>query len=387
MATNQSDVFNNITNSPDIFHYPQLTKEQEERILAELFEQLLIFDRITISANRNNFALFFLIRKLGIDIVERLIRGGYIRFMLWSPIIVTSTGMQRADKTVDESVIYGKPPIVAGSLANEDLDPEHNVQQALKNFNLNEKKSRQLTKKITKDVVTMEGLEFSTKSADLVIDAYKHNNLHELGLRYDKEPEQLDIKERGLLLELGTKVIETAVLSKFGLKSYDKYEHVKICENNLENIGKGYNVVGNTSQLLQLENLPNLKELYLTGKLDFESVFKIRHLGNAKYYRKWINEIGENANAKEITEEYLKEIKGKHNFFEKPGGKLVKNLTMFSANTAVGAAIAGPIGAAAGLGLGLLETFWIDSMLKGKNPSMFLEDMKKQIKKEEGITQ
>jgi hypothetical protein len=375
----QSDVFSNITNTPVIFSYPKLTKEEEDRILSEIFEQLLIFDRITISAGRNNFALFFLVRKLGVDVVERLVRGGYIRFMLWSPIIVTSTGMQREDKSIDESAIYGKTPIVAGSLAEADLDPEYNVRQALKYFNIEPRRSRQFIKKITEEFVTLEGLEFSSKSADLVIDAYKHNNLNELGLPYLKEPEQLNIQERGLLLELGTKVIETAVLSKFGLKSYDRFEHLKICQNNLQNIGKGYNIAGNTSQLLRLENLPNLKELYLTGKLDFESVFKIRHLGNAKYYRKWINEIGENADASEITEEYLNEIKGKHKFFEKPKGKLIKNLTMFSVNTALGAAIAGPVGATAGLALGLLETFWLDSLLKGKNPSMFVEDLKKEM--------
>ena len=84
-------VFNNSIGSPYGFDFPRLTKEQEENIIAELFEQLLIFDRITISTNRLNFALAFLISKLGINTVERLFDLGYIKILLWTPIIVTSS--------------------------------------------------------------------------------------------------------------------------------------------------------------------------------------------------------------------------------------------------------------------------------------------------------
>ena len=54
---------------------------------------------------------------------------------------------------------------------------------------------------------------------------------------------------------------------------------------------------------------------------------------------------------------------------------------MYGANSALGAAVAGPAGAIAGYGLGLLETFWLDNLIKGKNPSMFIDDIKKEITK------
>jgi len=106
-------------------------------------------------------------------------------------------------------------------------------------------------------------------------------------------------------------------------------------------------------------------------------------MSNAKYYRKWINSIGESANAQQITKEYLNEIKGSNKFFNRSGGKFVKNLGMFGVSTALGAAIAGPSGAAAGFGLGLLDTFVLDNLLKGKNPSMFINEIEKQIKTKE----
>ena len=132
----KSEVFNNSIGTPFDFNYPTLTKDQEEQILAGLFEQLLIFDKITISTGRLNFPLAFLISKLGLKSVERLIEAGYIRFMIYAPMIVTSTGMGKEDGTVDDSVIYGQPPIAAGSLSDEDLEPERNIHYALSIFGL-----------------------------------------------------------------------------------------------------------------------------------------------------------------------------------------------------------------------------------------------------------
>ena len=107
----KNEVFNNSIGSPYAFDFPRLTPEQDREIIAGLFEQLLIFDRITISTNRLNFGVAFLISRLGINTVERLIDSGYIKFMIWTPVIVTGSGRQREDKTIDESVIYGQPPI------------------------------------------------------------------------------------------------------------------------------------------------------------------------------------------------------------------------------------------------------------------------------------
>jgi hypothetical protein len=216
-------------------------------------------------------------------------------------------------------------------------------------------------------------------AANFVIDSYKNNNLDLVGLPYSKEPDQMNVEERRRLLELGHKIIETAILSLYGLKSYENYEPYQICRKNIEIIGKAYNISANTTKLFKIENVPDLKQLFLTEKLDFESVFKIRHFANAKYYRKWINEVGENSNAQEVSKEYLNQIKGTGKYFEKTKGKLLKNLSSFGVNSAIGAAIAGPIGTVVGLGVGLLETLWVDSILKGKNPSMFIDDIRNEI--------
>jgi hypothetical protein len=375
-------VFNNKIGNPYEFDYPRLTKEEEQNIIAGLFEQLLIFDKITITTNRVNFALAFLISKLGINTVEKLFDLGYIRILLWTPVIMTGSGRQKEDGSIDKSVIYGQPPIAAGSLGDKDLDPEENIHNAITHFNFHRDRRRIFTKKAAKNYIIPNGMEFSTGSAKVVIDAYESNNLVGLGLPFEKESNQLDLEQRQQLLGLGHKVLETAILSKYGFKSFENYEHFKICEQNLDNIGKAYNVSEGTSAILNLENLPDLKSLFINEKLQFEDLFTLRHLSNAKYFRKWINEISESSNAIEITREYLNQIKGSNKFFNSGEGKLIRNLGMFGVSTALGAAIAVPAGAVAGFGLGLLDTFVLDGILIGKNPSMFIDDLRKNIKNE-----
>jgi hypothetical protein len=264
-------VFNNKIGDPYDFGYTQLTPEQEQNIVAGLFEQLLIFDKVTISTNRLNFALSFLISKLGINIVERLLELGYIKIMPWTPVILSGGGQQQNNGTIDRTTIYGQPPIVAGSLG--EIDPEENINTAITHFNLHRDRRRTFTRIAAKNYIIPNGMEFSTDSAKFVIDAYKKNNLSGLNLPYEKEPNQLELEQRQQLLGLGNKVLETAILSKYGFKSFENYEHYKIFEQNLNNIGKAYNISEATSSILNLENLPDLKSLFIKENLDFETLF------------------------------------------------------------------------------------------------------------------
>ncbi len=380
-----NNVLNTKIGSPYSFAFENHSKEQKKILTAELFEQLLIFDKVTITTNRINSALIFLISSFGINTVERLLESGYIQFMISAPVLVTSEGKQLENGQIDETVIYGQTPIAAGSLSTDDLDPERNIKFALSNFQLHKDRKRIFTKKALKNYIVPNGMLISTNSANIVIDAYKNNSLQELGLPFEKEPEQLNKIERRVLLDLGYKVLETALLSHYNLKSYENFEHFSICKQNFKNIGKAYNISDNTTTILRLEGLPDLKDLFIKEIKDFDRIFKIRHLPNAKYYRKWINEVGENSNSIEVTKEYLNEIKGNTKFFETNQGKFIKNLGVFGVNSVLGASIAGIPGAVAGYTLGLLETFWLDKILKGKNPSMFISDLAKLVENDKAL--
>jgi len=374
-------VFNNNIGSPYDLNYPNLTVAQEQEILAGLFEQLLIFDRITIITGRLNFPLFFLIKHLGINKVEEMIERNAIEFLLWSPMIFTGRGRRREDGSTDESVIYGQPPIVGGSLGGQDLDPEHNIDNALNLFHLHRERKRIFKRIAEKKYTVAEGLQNSSSSVKMVMDAYLNNDLAPLGLAFEKDPEQLSLQERDLMLDVGSKLLETTLLSRYNLKSYENYAHYQICEQNLANIGNALKVSENTSQILQIENIPDLKSLYKETRMNFDDVLTLRYKANAKYYRKWINEVSDFGNAQEITKEYLNELKDSTNFFNTNPGKFVRNIGVWGVSTYLGNLVAGDAGVLTGVALGLADTFWLESIIKGKNPSMFIQDIERTLGK------
>jgi hypothetical protein len=376
----KSKVLNNSIGSRSTWSYPHLTSKQEREIIAELFEQLMLFDKVIISTNRLNFGLYFLIKNLGLYTVEQLLEKDYLSFMLWTPVLVSGGGTQLEDGTIDESVIYSQPPIVAGVLSNEDIDSENNVNKALVHFNISRDQKRQLTRKIAEKYMIPDGMTFSKESAELVIDSYKKDALREFGLPFEKEPNMLNLNERQLMLNVGTNILETSILSDFNMKSYRNFEHYQIFKKSIENIGKAFKIADNSAAVFNYDHLPNLKELFLQEKLPFESVFSLRNKGNAKYFRKWINGIGEVVDSRQITIEYLNEIKGNNKPLETED-KLIYTMSSILAGAGIGAISNSAIGLSLGAGLTIFENYILDNLLKGKNPSMFIEDVKTQLDK------
>jgi len=80
---NKTTVFNDrleffgqryLTNKYPIPNNAKYSEENQKRILlAELFEQFLLFDRIAIKTSKNNLPLYFLIKELGIHKVVELL--------------------------------------------------------------------------------------------------------------------------------------------------------------------------------------------------------------------------------------------------------------------------------------------------------------------------
>lgn len=387
-------VYNNqIVNTSIVGSFPSFTKQEEDNILATFFEQLLLFDYIVISTDRENFTLFFLVRKLGIDTVERLFRAGYIKLSIKSAIIISGSGHALDDGSIDESVIYSQPPIVGGSLIKSDLDPEKNIHYGLKRFGFEKKKLRSLTKIIAPNYLSTDNMDLGVDTTNFIIDSYKSNLLENSGLPYIKEPEQLTLTERQKLLGLAHSVLEMGIISKNSFKSYSNYGNLEIAQNTFRNIGKAFKISENTSEILRIENTPDLKQIFLNNNFDISDIFKLRHLKTAKYFRNWINEIGENENSSEVTAAYLADIKEVKSFFNTTKGKIIKNTLLFGATSGLGALIAGPIGVVAGAvakpfldigvdyGLSLIEEFTVDGIFAGKNPKIFIDKLKDEMEK------
>ena len=208
-----NNVFNANIGEPYDFFSDQISSTNTEIILAELFEQYLIFDCVTVAVGRDNRQLEFLIRNLGLSAVDQLISDGNLKFCLWTPLLITTTGRTMPNGKIDKNAIYGVPPFSAGGWADEDLDHEKNIRKALDRFQIIEPRKKQFLRKASNAYLLPDGMEFSKNAAEIVYSAYENNTLSNLGMPYIKEPTQLNPYERKKLVDLGHKVLETAILS------------------------------------------------------------------------------------------------------------------------------------------------------------------------------
>lgn len=382
-----------IASSSFIFdnHFKSETRRKE--IFSNLFEQILLFDKVVLSTDKDNHSLFFLIKYFGYENTLRLIRSGYISFYIRTSIIVQSTGRQLEDGTIDQSTIYTQPPIVGGRLGDTNIDIEENINRAIKPFNLDTKSRNSFIKQVHKHYIKDQDLELGTNTSKIILDAYVNNNLENLNLPFQKDPFDLDMTERRKLFEIGHSVLESSILLKHNLKSFNNTDHLNILSKNFENIGKAYNVTENTKKIFEIENIPDLKSIFMNGSFQFEDVFKLRHLNNAKYFRKWINEVSTTSDANEITKEYISEVQGSKKFFQTNLGKFVKSTTSFGIGAGLGFLIGGPIASVVGTGavkilepitdygFGLLETYALENIIEGKNPRGFINNIQNELNK------
>lgn len=360
--------------------YPKLSKQETKEILSYLFEQLLLFDEIIINTDKDNFALFFLIKNLGFKTVEKLIKCGYIKFEVNKSLIFVFEGNRMKSKEEREKEVLGRPPLVSGGLVKDDFDPEKNVEKVLQQFNIHRGYKRLLLKDISSSYVNIEESDLSSNAVNIIVDSYKNNLLENIGLPYNKEETMLSIEERMKLAQIGSKLMNAINLLNNGYKSMNSFDELAILENGYNKIGNTLNITEGTTEILKFQDIPNFRELYLSNKYNIEDIFRLRHLENAKVYRNWINNIDDELNTRKITADFYSEATNSKSFFETHKGKLTKEIGIFGITTATGALIGGIAGTFIGLPIGIATNYFMNSLMNNKNPKIYIDNLKKDLK-------
>ena len=392
-----------LTKSASILENINTNVDNEKRkLFAEVFEQFMLFDKCVIKTGKFNTSLYILMQEIGINKTEELIEKGEIKFLFWTPYILTEQGKHISGPIIrqygkdsdldkyDDSKIIGTEPLIVNDTAVKQYDLEKIIDFSLSHIVLHPDRKK-IIKKIVLDNYIVPNLSDAQIARDYVIDAYIGNTLGDIGLEYSKEPKMLGSIERMKLLNFAYEIFENTLLANHEIKYYSNYNFLATMKMNLSGLANSFKVSSDASTLFEIENVPDLKKLFIGERLDFKDVFNLRQNTNAKYFRKWINEKSESVDSLEISEEYLNELKRSSNFFNKSKGKFLKTLGVFGVGAGLGAAISGLEGSIIGggianlakdFGLNLLDAFWLEKIASGKKPSMFIDDIKKYIETE-----
>lgn len=345
-------------------------------IKAQIFEDLLLYDKITFKVYGENIPLAFLINELSMKGIERLIEKDDIQFVLWTPTIMHVV-----------SNIKGVIPLVHGRINSPvHCEPEQSIESGL-NFLTNlSKKNKKIIKRKLRDkyIIPKEGIE--NESQEFTISAFKSNKFAYYGLTNEKDLSQLNKEQKETLNKCASDLLEYKFTISEQLMINQNSEFQPLFNSTLKNCIKHNKIL---TEIIRIENFPNLKEVFFNlEKTSLKDVIKIREKNNIKKFRNWLNEISDNVELNDVTKEYINSIENSKGFFETKKGRFTKNITMSLLGAGVGS-ISGPMGTAIGgvagsllspsadFALDMIDEYLISELVKGWTPRMFFNELNK----------
>lgn len=354
---------------------PALKVEQEN-----IFEQLLLFDRISFKVYGENVLVPVLINTFGLPAFTDLLEQRAIGFTLWTPMV---------GHFVDE--IPGLVPLTAGNLSSPaHCDPEQSIELGFEWMDkpLPRKERRALTKKLLKAYeVPPETL--SHDAVRLTLSAYKSGKLGRLGLPNEGTPlESLALAGKKVLSDHATRLVEYSYMVQGGMTSFAEPSYFNLLADTATKVQAASTKTQAFGVIAELEKFPDLRAIAAQIDEPYAKVAKLQSKHSAVKFRKWLDQMATDPgsfNAKA----YIDAIEEAQGFFETKKGRVVKSVTVTTVGAALGGVVGGLAGAAVGSTLAkvaepamdhvfdLVDEFVISGLSKGWTPRMFLGDLRK----------
>lgn len=360
----------------DVAMAPIRAKEQEAR----LFEQLLLFDRISFKVHGENIPLVLLFNTLGEKGLEELIEQDAIRFVLWTPMVLY----------MKDNIAGVEPLVYGGFNSPAHCDPEMSIELGLKWMAnpLSATAKRRLVKKVRR-LYEMPDNDLAGTAVQVTKSAFNHGKFLSRGLSpLLKSMDKLAEPEKKLLSDCATELLEYYYLLRQGMTSYSNFRYFDQFSMSVGNIGANH-IPLRFNEFSKLEGFPNLQELYRHLDQGLHQVAKLRSKRSSVKFREWLASVKGGVDGSEITREYLDSLTDAKGLFDSAGGKFVKSVAVTALGAVIGASIGGvegaEVGAVAGkvlepavhLGLDLIDSFLLERITKGWTPRMFFDDLRK----------
>ena len=359
-----------------------LYKTRLDDIKSSIFESFLLFDKTCFKVVGENIPLAVLINELGVNGLEKIIDQDAIRFLHWNTMV---------GNMIDN--IPGLIPLVAGNFSNGPyVDPEESISIGIKSLTRQPNKDQRKT--IIRKVRDLYETPSSTETIDttsFVTSAFNSGKLKPYGLDHEiLDLYKLSATKKAELVKCADELFEYKQLMASGHTSVENSRFFALFMDTANKINKmKHSEV--VSVIADLKDFPDLRKIYDNINNPLSKVVSLRAKNNVVKFRNWLDEIP-SMDKKDVTRSYLNAIENPQGFFETQTGKLTKIMTMAVMGAGVGA-IAGPIGAsvgavagtltgtlvepALGVGLDLVDEYFISGIIRGWTPRMFFKEVEK----------
>ena len=259
-------------------------------VYAELFEQILLFNRVSISLGpMDNTAVAALAMAFGsIKELERALDLETIEIIMPQTLTIVNSGpFGRGEK--DPSILWGQPAILAGKMFQKDLgDPEKALLDGLvfaNGFSNNQKKN--FAKKAAQRV-RLGPIDNDTQAIKMIMEAYDADLLRTVGMPFSKPSHMLDFNSRLRLQSLVSEIDNMLFVADNDYGVYGIPQVYNLAKESIAKIEDALKVQKSTDFLLDNLQLPNLRLLFANRKVSFEHAMKIRETSEGAEFRKWI---------------------------------------------------------------------------------------------------
>lgn len=343
------------------------------KLHAELFESLMLHEKLNFKVYGENIPLTALINILGLKNVEELIDRNALSFTLWSPMVGHAV-----------SFVEGLVPVVHGRMnSGVHSDPQQSISEGLKWMarGLDTKTQKMITRKVQDlYLIPKEGLE--NDASNMTISAFNSNKTSLIG--FDSKGlniGNLNAKQRASLGDCASVLLEHKFLMSENFITNSDTKFSRLYSDSINKIVKN-DVKNFNAEISQMECFPDLFSLAM--KIEdprevFPKVVKLRYSRNATEFREWIKDFSQTTNPNEITKAYLDAVIKPIGFLQTEEGRFVRSCVITTVGAGIGA-LAGPGGFVLGLGAGLafdlLDEFFLSELSKGWSPRMFFDDMR-----------
>lgn len=351
-----------------------------KQIESELFENFLLFDKVTIKVYGENIPLALMLGLFGENNLLEMIEQDAIRFALWTPTVVY--GVSEMD---------GIDPLMYGQLSSKaHSDPEESIELGFKWLKTPMRRvNKRSIKRKLRDIYSSPESNSSEIAVKLTKSAYLSGKLNRYGFDPDKTPfHAIPRLEKERLAKCAEDILEYSYLLSNGMTSFSKSEYYDFFTQTQKKLILAEKTIQNFCTISQLERIPDLQSIYDNIRSPFEKLVRVRKTSTSRRFRQWLAAQSGDNDQEGLSRKYIDAIADSRNFFRTTQGKITKIVAMSSIGLGAGSFLGGIHGSlegvaigsmaqpAVGVALDLVDEFLLDGLVKGWTPRLFIDDLR-----------
>jgi hypothetical protein len=361
-----------------------------------LFEQLLLFDTVQLSVTGANVIAPLLCNRMGRKVFEDLLDQDAITFVQWEPEPMFSH-REGLVKATFSGRFGGGGPIDIEKRIDQGFLLEHAAAPASRDG---------LKKKLIRQTSILEE-KFGEEAWQEAFKAMSEGSLEHLGLSRRSTILNAPVRDGQILSDAAASLLSYRHILANNMISTGNESVYDFFSRGLTSLERPDLRLEQFGFLANIEQFPNLQELFGEIKDPFLHAAKFRKSDVARTFRAWMSTIeGAKSDRDAVTREYVKALMAKRSFFEAAPRKFLKAVSVAALGSAasatatalgageLAAGLAGLTGLAAptvaalqgkamNSGVGLFGNFIIDNLKPEWTPKAYFDGLRNMKKKSE----